>query len=118
MIRFEDDSFESNYKLVQCSQEKSEDGLLWIWITVLISVTVLAVVVAVIIYCVKKNRRVAENLEMSPRAGPQDEETDYDPYDNAEEVYRIYSDDGGTYWAFSSGNEMRQFENEQNSDYI
>ena len=120
MIRFEDDyQIESNYKLVQCSQEESKDGLLWILIIVLIFVAVLAVVVAVVIYCVKKNRRVAENLEMSPRAGPQqDEDTDYDPYDNAEEIYRIYSDDGGTYWAFSSGNEMRQFENAQNSQNI
>ena len=79
----------------------------------------LAVTVAVIIFCVKKNKRVAENLEMSPRAGDeQDEDEDYDPYDNAEEIYRIYSDDGGTYWAFSSGNEMRQFENEQNSENV
>ena len=76
-----------------------------------------AVIVAVIIFCVKKKKRDAENLEMSPRADPQDEDEDtyYDPYDNAEEVYRVYTDDGGTYWTCSSGNEMRQFENEQNS---
>ena len=120
IINFEDDSqFQSVYQLTQCSEKQSEDGLLWIWITVSIFVTVFATVVAVIIYCVRKNRRVAENLEMSPRAGPQqNEDTDYDPYDNAEEIYRIYSDDGGTYWTFASGNEMRQFENEQNSENV
>jgi len=77
----------------------------------------LAVVIAIIIFCVKRNKRVAENLEMSPRADPQDEDEDenYDPYDNAEEIYRVYSDDGGTYSTFSSGNEMRQFKKEQNS---
>ena len=44
------------------------------------------------------------------RAGPQDE-----PYDNAHEVYRVYTDDGGSYWTFDSGEEMRDFmENQEN----
>ena len=65
-----------------------------------------------IIYLVRKsNKKETRKVISNP---PKEEDVSYDPYDNAEECYRIYSDDGGTYISFSSGNEMRDHvENQQ-----
>ena len=58
--------------------------------------------------CFKPITRINEN-PVSDGYYDSPEDGNYEPYDNAHEVYRMYTDDGGSYWTFDSGKEMKDF---------
>ena len=112
-----------NFKNSNCSitfegteQRSTESSLNVILISIIISsLLVLLFLMFLIIYLVRKSKKKETRKVISNP--PKEEDVSYDPYDNAEECYRIYSDDGGTYMSFSSGNEMRDHIENQQTEY-